>query len=297
MQILKSVEDASVNYVQEALEGFIEARYVRKCPEYFICYLSSQTACNRGCRFCHLTATKQTRNVQDVTRSEFRQQAIEVLNHFAGTTPAEQQATRYMHFNFMARGEPLCNQYLLRYADEVLMTLGQEVTHRIPHIGVRHNISTIMPQLFQNHELENVFKIVHPTIYYSMYSVNEDFRRKWLPGAMPVREALSKLRRWQVFSKKLVKIHHCFIEGENDSVRDVQAVCRLIKLHDLRVEFNLVRYNPFSPEQGRESSGEVIARNMQLMSKLLGVPCKIIPRVGRDVHASCGMFVDKEGNV
>lgn len=298
MKVLKSAHDASVNYVQEALTGFIESRYVRKCPEYFICYLSSQTACNRGCKFCWLTASRQTRNVQNVTWDGYMDQVWEVLHgHYEHSTDEEKATTKYCHLNWMARGEPLCNELLLTAADELLMALGRRVNSFGPHLGIRHNISTIMPQSFAEYELQDVFKTVHPTIYYSMYSTNEEFRRKWLPGAMPVRQALEKLARWQKFSKKLIKIHYCLIAGENDSMYDARDIVDLISEYSLRVEFNLVRYNPHSQEQGAESSDEQIAHYMRYMNDSLSGVCKVIPRVGVDCAASCGMFVNKKGNV
>ena len=69
-----SNQDASVNWDRPADIGRIEARYVRRCQDYVVAYLSSQTGCNQGCRMCHLTATGQTR-LRDVTHEEFLQQA------------------------------------------------------------------------------------------------------------------------------------------------------------------------------------------------------------------------------
>src|SRR5574338_1327587 len=109
---------------------------------------------------------------------------------------------------------------------------------------------------------------------------------------MPANDAIIILKEYQNFSKKIIKIHHTFIAGENDSIKDVSDVCDTIDKHGLICEFNLVRYNPASSEQGEESSEEVINRNMNLIqSRLGGNKVQMIPRVGFDVKASCGMFV------
>jgi len=100
------------------------------------------------------------------------------------------------------------------------------------------------------------------------------------------------LKDYQSFSKKIIKIHYAFISGQNDSIEEVSEVCDAIDRHKLICEFNLVRYNPASPEQGQESSEEVINRNIELIGKRFGGnKVQIIPRVGFDVKASCGMFV------
>ncbi len=285
LQVLNSQEDRSVNFVEEQLVGFIESRFVRKCDEYFIAYLSSQTGCNRGCTFCHLTATGQTSFV-DSSHNDFMAQAIQIFKHYR----KEKKRADYMHYNFMARGEALANKILLESGDELLSKLGQVAKGE--GLPAKFNISTIMPSTLKS-SLVNTFNYINPTIYYSLYSTNLEWRKKWMPAAMDPTTALSMLKEYQEFSKKIVKIHYPFIAGENDSEEEINNVCEAISKANLICEFNLVRYNPADLTQGVESSEEVIARNIAIFKDrfIFNNKVQVIPRVGFDVKASCGMFV------
>src|SRR5689334_13891022 len=159
-----SRQDASVNWDRPADVGRIEARYVRRCPDYFVVYLSSQTGCAQGCRMCHLTATGQVR-YRDVTAAEMLEQAEVVLGHYRrAAAPA-----RTVHFNFMARGEPLANREMLADADGLLGELSRQAVA----LGLRprHLISTILPRELGERALEDVFVTHHPDLYYSIYSM------------------------------------------------------------------------------------------------------------------------------
>jgi len=285
LKVLNSQIDHSVNFVEEQLIGFLESRFVRKCDDYFIAYLSSQTGCNRGCTFCHLTATGQTSFI-DSSHNDFVAQAIQVFKHYRKET----KPAKYMHYNFMARGEPLANKILLDSGDDLLQKLEQVAKGE--GLPAKFNISTIMPVSLKK-SLSDIFNYINPTIYYSIYSTNSKWRKDWMPAAMDSDEALRMLRDYQDFSKKIVKIHYAFIAGENDSVEEVNNVCDAIERHNLICEFNLVRYNAASPDQGVESSEEVIDRNLNLITDRFRFSTKVqmIPRVGFDVKASCGMFV------
>lgn len=285
LEVLNSQIDPSVNFVEEQLVGFLESRFVRKCDEYFIAYLSSQTGCNRGCTFCHLTATGQTSFV-DSSHNDFMAQAIQIFKHYR----KQKKPAKYMHYNFMARGEALANKILLESGDELLSKLGQ--VSRDEGLPAKFNISTIMPVTLKK-SLVNTFNYINPTIYYSLYSTNPEWRKKWMPAAMDTGLALSMLKEYQDFSKKIIKIHFPFIANENDSVDEVNSMCDAIDKSGLVCEFNLVRYNPASEDQGVESSEEVIQRNISILKERFQFSGKvqIIQRVGFDVKASCGMFV------
>lgn len=281
MKIMVSNIDCSVNFVEKELTGFIETRYVRRTNRYFIGYLSSQTGCNRGCKMCHLTATKQTQ-FNNCDLQDFVEQMETIFAYYDKDTPAE-----YMHVNWMARGEPFANPTITETGTELLMRLGSMARSR--NLPVKFNFSTIMPVTMRK-TLAEMFPLLTPTIYYSIYSADPDFRSSWLPGAMPIDNALKMLAEYQRFSKKIIKLHCAFIKNMNDREKDVSRMMALIKNHGIHGEFNIVRYNPFGPDQGQESP--YIDSIAGIISEYM--PCKIIPRVGQDVHASCGTFVGKD---
>lgn len=285
LRVLHSTEDESVNFVQKASIGFFESRYVhRPGSDYFIVYLSSQSGCNRGCGFCHLTAGGQTKSV-DAGHEEIREQSKHVWEY--AWSKGETQKVKYVHYNFMSRGEFLSNDVFSSDADEILTELGDTASQY--GLASKFNISTIMPKTFRG-SLLDVFKYTQPTLYYSLYSVNPAFRAKWLPGAMDVDLAMEKLKEYQEFTQKTVKIHFAFIEGDNDSLLGVKQIVSKIKNHELLVDINIVRYNP-PDAKSRETEFSKIQSLADMMTMNLGRPVQIVSRVGLDVKASCGMFV------
>ena len=278
MQVLRSQLDASVNFVEAQLVGFLESRYVRRESRYFVAYLSSQTGCNRGCQMCHLTATGQTQ-FKNADLQDFVTQYDTILRHYTQDEPAP-----LVHVNFMARGEPLANPTVTETSTELFQAL--HVMSRDLNLHIKFNVSTIMPMTMRK-SLVECFPLVTPTIYYSMYSVDPLFRQKWLPAAQNVHAALDQLYEYQHVTKKIIKLHGAFIAGENDHVDQVHDMMQAVHKRGIRAEFNIVRYNPYSVSQGVESA------NLEGIQEVIQsyMPCKLITRVGPDVAASCGTFV------
>ena len=290
VKILESTIDESRNFVlvPEA-GGMVEARYVRRCAEYFIVYVSSQTGCRKACRMCHLTQTGQV-HANNLTIDEIVNQAIEVLSWYDGhAAPA-----KVVHFNFMARGEPFANTHILEDGAALVSRLCAEAFRR--HLIPRVKMSSIFPaELDAVHGLAELFGGYNPDVYYSIYSVDPHFRRRWLPKAMAPDNALEMLRDYQLQTRKIPVLHFAFIEGENDSEDSVRSICAKVNKMRLRVDVNIVRYNPHSPRVGREPDENIIQRNAMIMERCLpGCRVKVVPRVGFDVKASCGMFVSQQ---
>lgn len=298
---LTSAEDASVNFV---LDNGQECRYVRRTADYIIVYLSSHNGCNQACRFCHLTQTGQT-DMVPASILEMEQQVVRVLTYYKEQVIAgKEPVAKTIHFNWMARGEPLLNPSitgewkilslsLRRIASGISLSLGVEAED----LQVKFNISTIMPKTelldFFTRSMQNIAPQLIPTIYYSLYSTDPSFRRRWLPKAADVESSLGKLRMFQENGGKIV-LHWAFIRMQNDTVEEIDKIGDLIYKYEIKARFNLVRYNPFSHAQGQESYEEVIQARFEQMKRYMTVPgSRIVPRVGFDVSASCGMFVPK----
>jgi 23S rRNA (adenine2503-C2)-methyltransferase len=290
VEIIKSHIDQSVNFIDKKEIGYLESRFVRRVDDYFITYLSSQTGCDQACRMCHLTSTGQNK-FQDTKIKEFIAQAQPVLSHYDELVKSGNPQAKSMHYNFMARGEPL-NNPVFRDKEKAYNLL-KELRHlsEIRNLSPRFLISSIIPKTFEDVEFEDIFGAIHPNIYYSLYSMNEKFRKKWLNKALDPNKALQKLARWEQITQSPSKIHFALIEGENDSEKDMLDICKAVKSHGMNPNFNIVRYNPASAKYGAEPSEEVVKRNAGIIESELGNKVKVIPRVGTDVYASCGMFI------
>lgn len=287
-EVLHSYEDKSVNFV---FDNMLEARFVRRVEDYFIVYLSSHDGCNKACRFCHLTQTKQT-SFNETTLEEYLIQAKTVLEYY-DTVKNQQGLAKIVNFNFMARGEPLANSVLLNNVKQLFSQLERLAVER--HLQANFNISTIFPQEVEHVNLSEVFKDVTQSygIYYSLYSVEDSFRKRWLPKSLDYRLALEKLENLQANTHANIAFHWTFIQGENDSQTSLDKIKCVLQDYKIKAKFNLVRYNPYSAAQGIESSEDVLQHNFNELNKFFDNPqSRIVPRVGFDVKASCGMFVN-----
>src|SRR5690606_3953622 len=128
--------------------------------------------------------------------------------------------------------------------------------------------------------------------YYSLYNTDPDWRKRWIPKALPPVDAFSWLSKWQQVTGNRVILHWALIEGENDSLESARNAARMANDAGLRWDFNLVRYNPAN-DKSKESSEEQIERFLDILRSEIGHGnrVKVIPRVGFDVKASCGMFL------
>lgn len=287
IEILKSDLDDSVNFVERRQDGgALESRYVRRVDDYFSCYLSSHTGCNKSCRFCHLTATGQTM-MDDATIDDYVNQAISVLDYY----PSKIRPAKRVNYNFMARGEPLANNNMLMNYH----TINNLLTQLAKNYGLhaKFNISTIFPKEALDINFASQYATENTFFYYSLYSLDEKFRKKWLPKSVDPKIALTKLAEHQDATGNIVTLHWALIKDWNDNEYSMYKILDLLDEIDLNVKFNIVRYNPYSEKYGEEADEETIQNIFGILSDYTNSnKSKIVQKVGFDVKASCGMFVN-----
>lgn len=290
---LHSKIDPSVNTL---IDGY-ETRFVSR--DYTpIIYLSSFDGCDQACRMCHLTQNGTTSmNPADVER--FVQQAtaslIQAKKHFADKTQPS-----HLHYNFMARGEPLLNKTIMDNWPQLSAELIRLANEYFLGISVKFKISTIMPPFYEVDDngtilsgyTEIPFKVNKPEIYYSFYSAQTEFRKRWIPKAQEPKEALRILATYRRGGGE-VRIHCAFIEGHNDSLVSVLDLVRSIKYYNTSDKFNIIRFN--SPDESKwiePTEEQLLDIKKFLIDK--GFDVQMVERVGMDVGASCGMFINTD---
>lgn len=288
LRVLRSGQDASVNFVSH--DG-LEARYVRRTPERVIVYLSAQTGCRQGCVMCWLTAQNQ-REDRNASVVEILAQAKAVLNHYDEDVQ-ERGIAREIHFNFMARGEPLASSVIREELPEIVGSLaGLAGARGLPS---KILISTIIPRLARKMDLVKWVGELPVEIYWSWYSPDPAFRREWLPGADDPVLSMDRIAELSRATNKPARIHFPLIGGENDSLNNAVRLVRALEMRRLRAKINLIHYNAPPGDESQESSPSIYEAWSALLGKSpLVEKVQIVPRVGPDVAASCGMFLSND---
>lgn len=231
----RSEIDDSVNFVKTLEKSVVECRYVRRQDNQVVIYLSSHNGCSQACRFCHLTATRQT---------EMEPASIHLFSEQA----------KVVNFNFMARGEPLLNPSVIGN----WWTLYNALKARAQAVGLKpiFNISTIIPENFVSFQQMFGPRQLHDDIriYWSLYSPNEKFRKRWLPKAKNPYESAQLINNYREYGGKVV-LHNTFIKGENDTEEQIDELLEFIRYCGLReLDFNIVAYNPYDTRRHGENS-------------------------------------------
>lgn len=252
----------------------VEAVYIPDRERATLC-VSSQAGCRMGCRFC-MTGKQGFHG--SLTAAGILNQVLSI--------PESDSLTNIV---FMGMGEPMDNIDPVIRAIEVLTA-----PWGLAWSPKRITVSSIG-------KLDTLRRLLDETGVHVAISVHSPFpseREDLMPvqKAFPVQDVMKLLRRYDFAHQRRLSAEYIMWDGINDDRRHAEALARLLKGTDCRV--NLIRFHAIPGFEGRPSPAGVMEEFRDRLNAL-GVTATIRASRGEDIDAACGMLAGKNagGNV
>lgn len=231
--------------------------------------VSSQVGCKMGCRFC-MTGRQGWHGNLD---------AADILNQFT-SIPQAQELTNTV---FMGMGEPLDNYDAVARAIEVLTAdWGWGWSPK------RITLSTIgvLPSLKRYLDGQRCHLAI------SIHNPVPEERAGFMPAqkAWDIREVLELIRKYDWTAQRRVSFEYTMFAGWNDDKVHADALIRLLKGLECRV--NLIRFHKIPDFPYETSSANVMEAFRDRLCNN-GITCTIRASRGEDILAACGMLAGK----
>ena len=258
--------DGNRKYLFPVGEGnAVEAVMIPDDDRKTLC-VSSQAGCRMGCRFC-MTGRQGFHG--NLSVSLILSQFI-AIDESAGLTNAV----------FMGMGEPLDNFDNVMKAIEVLTA-----EWGFAWSPKRITLSTIgvIPAL------KKYLDGCRCHVAVSLHNPFGEERAQMMPvqKAWDIREVVELLRQYDFTGQRRVSFEYTMFKGLNDDKRHADALVRLLRGLECRV--NLIRFHKI-PDAPYDSSPAVIMENFRDRISNQGITCTIRASRGEDILAACGML-------
>lgn len=231
--------------------------------------VSSQEGCRMGCRFC-MTGRQGWHGNLD---------AADILAQFLGVGESRELTNAV----FMGMGEPLDNYDAVLRATEILTA-----PWGFAWSPKRITVSTIGV-------LPNLGKLLEESRCHIAVSLHNPFPEERLE-MMPVQKAwnmedvVGLLKQYDFSGQRRVSFEYTMFAGWNDTKRHADAMIRLLKGIECRV--NLIRFHKI-PDFPFETSSEGVMEAFRDRLSSNGITCTIRSSRGEDILAACGMLAGK----
>ena len=254
----------------ERIEGqekaeFVEAVMIPEEERRTLC-VSSQSGCKMGCKFC-MTG-----------RHGFHGQleAADILNQFLSID----EAAELTNTVFMGMGEPLDNYAAVSRAIEVLTA-----PWGFAWSPKRVTVSTIgvLPTLKRYLDEQRCHLAV------SLHNPFPEERLQMMPAqkAWDIREVLDLIRQYDFSGQRRVSFEYTMFKGFNDDKRHADALIRLLRGLECRV--NLIRFHKI-PDFPYDCATDAAMEAFRDRLNNHQVLCTIRSSRGEDILAACGML-------
>ena len=228
--------------------------------------VSSQAGCRMGCKFC-MTGRQGFHGNLTVA---------DILSQFV----AIDESPDLTNAVFMGMGEPLDNFGNVMKAIEALTA-----DWGFGWSPKRITLSTIGV-------LPNLRKYLDSTrchLAVSLHNPFPDERAEMMPvqKAWPVQEVIDMIREYDFTGQRRVSFEYTMFAGLNDDKRHADALIRLLRGLECRV--NLIRFHKI-PDAPFETTPQIIMERFRDRLSNHGITCTIRASRGEDILAACGML-------
>ncbi len=268
---LAESSDGTKKYLFPASEFAVEAVMIPDEERKTLC-VSSQAGCKMGCKFCMTGRQGFHGNLTPA----------EILNQFISVD----ESAELTNAVFMGMGEPLDNTDNVLRAIEVLTA-----PWGFAWSPKRVTLSTIgvLPSLRRYLDESRCHLAI------SIHNPFPDERLELMPvqKAWPVAEVIRMLKEYDWTAQRRVSFEYTMFAGWNDDRRHADALARLLR--DIECRVNLIRFHKI-PDFPYECASPRAMEAFRDRLNSLGVTCTIRASRGEDILAACGMLAGKHNN-
>lgn len=261
--------DGTVKYLFDGVGGRdIEAVMIPDRDRATLC-ISSQAGCKMNCRFCMTGRQGWHGNLS----------ASQIINQVLSVEESESLS----NIVFMGMGEPMDNlEAVLTTIDILTAPWGMAWSPK------RITVSSIG----KLKELKQLLDTTKVHIAISVHSPYSDERANLMPveNAYPITEVMKLLRGYDFAHQRRLSVEYIMWQGVNSDLRHADALARLVKGTDCRV--NLIRFHAIPGVELRPCSEGEMTRFRDRLNAL-GITATIRASRGEDIMAACGMLAGK----
>lgn len=271
---LKSQKDDTMKLLLALPDGeYVETVIMRYKHGTSIC-ISSQVGCKMGCSFC---ASTKAGFVRSLNTSELLEQV-----YFA--QDMLQQDERISNIVLMGIGEPLDNY------DNVVRFLQIVSSEDGINIGMRHiSLSTcgIVDKIYDLAKLK-----LGVTLSISLHSPFDNVRDQTMPinKKYNIDMLIKACKHYINETKRRISFEYALISGVNDSIKDAEALVRLLK--GMICHVNLIPVNEIKETRYKKSDEKGIKAFEEYLNSR-GITATVRRTLGQDINAACGQLRNK----
>lgn len=262
--------DGTVKYLfRGAADRDVEAVMIPDRDRATLC-VSSQAGCRMNCAFCMTGRQGFHGNLS----------AAQIINQILSVD----ESVELTNVVFMGMGEPTDNlEAVIRAIDILTAPWGLAWSPK------RITVSTVGRP-------EGIRQLLDRTKVHMALSVHSPFaaeRAAMMPveRAYPVADVIGLLRGHDFAHQRRLSVEYTMMRGKNDDLRHAEALARLLRGTDARV--NLIRFHPV-PGYDETAPSEGVMTAFRDRLNALGVTATIRASRGEDIDAACGMLAGKK---